>query len=195
MAQPVRLETIDHDSAMDDTADAVKVILVAGSGVLKTISVTKALIAASGYTANDVLSEHASQGTSWVFSAIARIDGAAGYITKAVVISQSESVTPRLTAYVFKAAPTSNLNDNVANTGPDAADKANYLGPINFDALESLGTTDSTATATPNTASGLPLAFDCASGVDDLFLLVVTRDDFTQTTGENLTIHLTVEQY
>jgi hypothetical protein len=33
MAQAVRLETIDHDSAMDDTADAVKVISQSNSGV------------------------------------------------------------------------------------------------------------------------------------------------------------------
>lgn len=162
---------------------------------LKTISVTKALAAAAQYSANDILSESASAGTSWVFSAIARGNFTTGYITKAVAISESEGVTPRLVAYVFKAVPTSVLNDNVANTGPDAADKANYLGAIDFPALESLGTTDSTATATPNTASGLPLAFDCTAASDDLWLLVVTRDVFTQTTGDDLTIHLTVEQH
>ncbi len=166
---------------------------IAIPGISKTISVTKALVASAAYDANDVLSENASSGTSWVFSAIARVNGGKGTIVGATVISESESVVPRLTAFVFKAAPTSNLNDNVANTGPDAADKANYLGPIDFDALESLGTTDSVATATPNTASGLPLKFQCASGVDGLFLLVVTRDGFTQTAGDDLTIHLTVE--
>ncbi len=33
MAEPVRLETIDHDDAMDDVADAVKAILQANAGV------------------------------------------------------------------------------------------------------------------------------------------------------------------
>ena len=40
------------------------------SGVCKTISVTKALAAAAGYTAGDVLSEHATTGTVWTFSSI-----------------------------------------------------------------------------------------------------------------------------
>ncbi len=33
MAQPIRIETIDHDSAMDDTADAVKVLAVGVNGL------------------------------------------------------------------------------------------------------------------------------------------------------------------
>ena len=33
MAQPVRLETLDHDSAMDDTLDAVKVVAQTATGV------------------------------------------------------------------------------------------------------------------------------------------------------------------
>ena len=167
-------------------------------GTLKQVSVTKALDATGGaYSANDVLSEDdtASAGTAWTFAAIAREDGAAGYITKAEIISESEGVTPRITLFVFSATPTSELDDNAANTAPDSADLANYIGRIDVAALESLGTTDSNAVATPSTVGNLPLAFKCASDADDLFVIAVTRDIFTQTAGDDLTIRLTCEQF
>lgn len=164
-------------------------------GTLKQVSVTKALVASAGYDINDVLSESAGSGTSWLFAAIAREDGASGYITKAEIISQSEGVVPRITLFVFSAVPTSELDDNAANTAPDSADLANYIGRIDVTALESLGTTDSNAVATPSTVGNLPLAFKCASDADDLFVVAVTRDAFTQTAGENLTIRLTAELF
>jgi len=69
------------------------------------------------------------------------------------------------------------------------------VGKIDFPALESLGTTDSTATATPSTVGNLPLAFKCAAGADDLFGILVTRVAFTQTAGDDMTVILLVEQY
>ncbi len=164
------------------------------SGALKSVSVTKALAAATAYDANDVISESASAGTDWDFSEVARRNGGGGYIVAAHVISESESVTPRLTLFLFNAAPTAALNDHAANTNPDAADLAKYVGKIDFPALESLGTTDSVATVTPNTAGNLPLAFVCASNADDLFGVLVTRDAFTQTAGDDMTIKLIIEQ-
>ncbi len=167
------------------------------SGVLKEVNVTKALEAAVGYSANDVLSESdtPSAGTAWTFSAIARANGASGYITKAQVISESESVIPRLTLFLFNATPTSELDDNAANTAPDSADLATYIGAIDFPALESLGTTDSHALSSPSTVGNLPLAFTCDAGADDLFGILVTRDAFTQTATDDMTVKLTAEQY
>ena len=52
MAQPVRLETIDHDSAMDDSADAVKVIVQA----VKTIETELQAIVAVAADAQDTSS-------------------------------------------------------------------------------------------------------------------------------------------
>ena len=167
-------------------------------GVYVEVTTTKALEAAAGYTANDVLSETdtASAGTAWTFSTCARANGAGGYITKATAISESESVTPRLTLYVFHTTPANGeLDDNAANISPDAGDKAKYVGKIDFPALESLGTTDSTATVTPSTVGGLPLGFTCAAADDDLYGILVTRDAFTQTATDDMTIILGIEQY
>jgi len=165
------------------------------SSVIRRVAVTKALEAAVAYTANDVLSENDTdgQGTAWTFAAIARVNGGSGYITKAEIISESESVTPRITLYLFNAAPTSELDDNAANTAPDSADLAKFIGKIDFPALESVGTTDSMATVTPSTVGGLPLGFTCSSTADDLFGIAVTRDAFTQTATDDLTIVLTSE--
>ncbi len=171
--------------------------VITTSGVLTTVSVTKALAAASAYDANDVMSESASNGvgTAWTFSRVARRNGGSGYIVGAHLTSESESVTPRCTLYLFNLTPTSELDDHAANTAPDAADKAKYIGKIDFLALESVGTTDSVASATPSTYGNLPIAFVCDVSADDLFGILVTRDAFTQTAGDDMTIKLMVEQY
>jgi hypothetical protein len=164
-------------------------------GIVKTVSVTKALAAAGDYAAEDVLSESAIAGTAWTFTAVARANGASGYITKAHVICETTGLTPRLTLFLFKATPTSNLNDNVANTALLHADLANYIGKIDFPAMEDLGG-DSEAVATPSTYGNLPLAFTCASGADDLYGILVTRDAITgESAGDDMTVRLTVEQY
>jgi len=162
-----------------------------------TISVTKSLAAATAYDAKDVLSESASAGASWTFSAIARENGSGGYITKAHVISETTALAPRLTLFLFNAVPTSALNDHAANTAPIAADLAKYIGRINFPAMESsnLGTGMSDSLATPSTYGNLPLAFQCAAGVDDLYGILVTWDAFTQVATKNMTIRLTVDQF
>jgi hypothetical protein len=162
---------------------------------MKVVSVTKALAAAAIYDANDVISESAAAGTIWTFAALAKQDGGSGYITKANIISESENVTPKLTLFLYTAAPTGALNDHAANTNPDAADLANYIGKIDFPAMESLGTTDSTTMCTPSTSGGLPIAFTCAVASDDLFGVLVTRDAFTQTATDDMTIRITVEVY
>lgn len=166
-------------------------------GVQKTVSTTKVLAAASAYHAEDVLSESASNGvgTAYTFSAVARGDGASGYITRASVISETTNVTPRLTLFLFTATPTCELDDHAANTALKHADLANYIGKIDFPATEDLGTGDSEAVATPSTYGNLPLPFTCPVSADDLYGVLVTRDAFTQTAGDDMTIVLTVEQY
>ena len=164
------------------------------SGVQKVVSVTKACASATAYHAEDVLSESATVGTAWTFSAIARANGANGYITKAQVICETTAVTPRLTLFLFNAAQTGAVNDHAANTAPVHADEATYIGKIDFPAMEDLGTGDSITVATPSTFGNLPLAFTCASGADDLIGVLVTRDVFTNTATNDIIVKLTVEQ-
>ena len=164
---------------------------------LVRVSVTKALTAAAAYDAEDVMSESATEVTSWLFAAIAKVDGGTGYIVKAQAISEITAITPRLTLYLFNTTPTSALNDNVANTALLHADLANYVGKIDFPAMEDVGG-DSEAVATPSTYGNLPLAFQCrntATVADDLIGVLVTRDAVTQGAGNDMTITLVVEQY
>ncbi len=168
------------------------------SGVQKTVSVTKALDATTDYTAEDVLSEDeaAGSGTHWTFSAIARANAAAGYITKAHVIWETTALTPRLTLYLFDTASTGcELDDNAANTSPLYGEIATYVGSIDFPALSDVGGV-SEAVATPSTTGNLPLAFKCAAAADDLFGVMVTRDAITgEAAGSSMVCRLTTDQY
>ncbi len=163
-------------------------------GLVKTISVTKSLVGGAA-AAGDVLSESTSAGTAWAFSRIVRINGGSGYITKVHAICETTALTARLVVFVFTAAPTSELDDNKANTALLHADLANYVGKVDLPAMEDIGTGDSEAVATPSTVGNLPLAFTCASDADDLFAVVATRDAITPTATDDLVIRLSVDQY
>lgn len=170
-------------------------VAVIAPGQIKIVSVTKALAAAGDYAAEDVMSESATAGTAWTFSAIARENGGSGYITKAMAICETTALTPTLSLYLFTATPTSNLNDNVANTALLHADLANYVGRIDFPAMTDFGG-DSEALLTSSTAGVLPLAFTCASDADDLFGILVTQSAITgESAGDDMTVILGVEQY
>ncbi len=196
MAQPLSPDYI-QDAEFDATNRAKKTITQTGSvaGTQKTVSVTKACAAAGDYAAEDVLSESAAAGTAWTFAAVARENGASGYVVKAHVICETTALTPRLRLFLFNAAPTCNLNDNVANDALVHADEANYVGYIDFPAMNDVGG-DSEAIATPSTSGNLPLAFTCATAADDLIGVLVTRDAITgETATDDYIIKLTVEQY
>ena len=163
---------------------------------LVTVSVTKALASASQpYHAGDVLCENATTGVPWTFAVIAKVDGGTGYIIKAQAICETTAVIPRLTLFLFSATPTSELRDHEANTALLHADLANYVGKIDFPAMEDVGTGDSETLATPSTYGNLPLAFQCASAADDLIGILVARDAFTNTATNDMTLRLTAEQY
>jgi len=190
----------------DDTANAIRVMTVTPGGVsatptiIKEVRVTTVIQTATGgaYAANEIVGSDECTATAtaeWLFAAVARENGAYGYITGATIVSESESITPRLTLFLFNAAPTSTVAGSAANTAPDAGDLAKYIGKIDFPAMESLGTTDSTATVSPSTVGNLPMVFKCAAGADDLYGILVTRDVFTQTDTDDMTIILTVEQF
>ena len=164
---------------------------------LITVTTTKALESAVAYSIGDVLSETDTDdaGTDWDFDAVGKVNGGTGYISKAQAICETTAVTPRLTLFLFNVAPTCELDDNAANTALLHADLANYIGKIDFPAMEDLGTGDSESVASPSTFGNLPLAFNCASADDALYGVAVTRDAFTNTATNDLTFKLTVEQY
>ncbi len=170
--------------------------LVRGTPVPNTVevSVTKALAAAGDYAAEDVMSESASAGTVWNWANVVSHNGGSGAIVKAVALLETTNLTPKITVYLFKAAPTSALNDNVANTAVLHADEANYIGRIDFPALEDLGG-DSEAVASDSIAGNLPISFVCGAADRDLYGVAVTRDAITgEVATEDLIIKLTVRK-
>lgn len=177
-------------------ADTVTQIWGIGKKTL-TVSLLRTLDASGGdYTAGDVLSndDTADGGTAMTFTGIGRNAGAAGYITKASILCSTTALTPRLTLFLFSATPTCELDDNAANTAVVAADQANYVGHIDFPAMEDLGTGMSQTIATPNTYGNLPLAFNCASGDTALYGVLVTRDAITgEAASMTVRINLTSE--
>lgn len=180
--------------ALSITAGSNRIGTVSGVGA--TVRVTKAIAAATDYTAEDVVAETGTA-TPWGFTAIFRANAAGGYITKAQALWKTTALTARLTLYLFNVTPpTCALNDNAANTAPHNTDKASYLGKIDFPALEDLGTGMSTAVATPSTTGNLPLWVVGAAAADDLYGVLVTRDAITtEVAADELSIELTVEQY
>lgn len=167
----------------------------ADSGVTREVTDTQAVAAAENYTANDVLSSNATTGVVWNFADVVSENAGRGYITKAQITVETTGQAHRLTLLLFSESPSSELDDNKANTGPADADRGFYLGKIDLPALESLGTGNSDTVATPSSpTSGIPFAFECATADTDLYGILVTRDDFTnETATDDYVITLTVE--
>ena len=164
--------------------------------LLKEITDTQAVAAAEDYTANDVLSSNATTGVIWNFAEVVDHNGGSGYITKAQITVETTGQAHRLTLFLFAQSASSELDDNKANTGPADADRGFYLGKIDLPALESLGAGNSDTVATPSSpTSGIPFAFTCAVGDQDLYGILVTRDDFAnETATDDYVISLTIEQ-
>ncbi len=166
---------------------------VQSAGLNDPVSVTKAVAAAGNYTAEDVISESASAGTPWQFDDLISHDGGNGYITRAHVIIETTSQVQALALYLFTATPTSELDDNKANTALVHADLANYVGRIDFPILSENGG-DSESVATPSTAGNLPLPFKCAENSRTLYGILVTVDAFTnETATDDYTVRLQAE--
>ena len=164
-------------------------------GVLKKAGTVQAVAATGDYGVNDVLSNNATTGIPWNFPDVVERAGGAGYITKAQVTVETTAQAHRLTLYLFKETPTSELDDNKVNTGPNDANRTFYLGKIDFPALESLGAGNSDTLAPPSPTTGVPFAFECAAADVDLYGILVTRDAFTnEIATDDYQITLTIEQ-
>ena len=145
----------------------------------------------TAYSANDVVSEHATTGTVWTFSNLARQHSTSGYIVKARIITDEVTgQTQRLRLYLFNAAPTGELDDNVASTTPQYADEAQTVGIIDFDALDN---TISGADSSMSQRDDLRLSVKAANTDRDIYGILVTLDAFTPVSGQQFTITLEME--
>lgn len=167
--------------------------LIVTPGTPFEVRVTKNILVGGAYAANDVVSEATTngEGTDWNFDGMASANGGYGVIDTAMVISQTPNISPRISLILLNAAPTGELDDNAANDSPNDADLAKVLPPIDFPALNPAGTTaNSSVVASASTVGNLPLLYKCAAGTTTIYGITVTRDIFTQTAGDNLTIVL-----
>jgi hypothetical protein len=162
------------------------------------IAVTKAILAAGNYAANDVISEHGSTGTVWTFAKATLGLGGYGRVVKATMIAETTLLTFIGALFLYNAAPTCVLNDNVANDGVKFADDAQFLGRIEFPALapEVAGVAPVAEAKEQVAASNLPLPFMTGAALKDIYgVLVATDSETNETAGEDLTIKLVIERY
>ena len=169
------------------------------SGVLVKSTDSKTLVADGNYLANDVLSESKTAGLVWTFTNVARAVGAGGYIVRAHIMFSKNggitAITPTTTLFLFSALPTSMLNDNEPNTAVLDADKASYIGKIDFPALSNIGGSPE-AVCTPSTPGNLPIAFLCGAALTSIYgILVITTAETAETAATIVTITLEAEQY
>lgn len=150
----------------------------------------------AAYAANDIICDSTATGTTLAFAVVARENGGSGYITKANIQLGTSGITPRLTMFLFNAVPVGGtLQDNALNLHVQGTDSAKYIGKIDWTALENLNSGNAQSVITPSTYGNLPLAFNCASGADDLYGVLVTRDAVTAGTNITVRVDLEVEQY
>ena len=143
------------------------------------VMVERTVAAAADYLAEDVISNLATAGgTPWKFTNVCRAPKFSGTITKAIVLCSVTALTPRLTLYLFNRPPTSELDDNDANTAVINRDRDAYQGRIDLPAMEDLGG-NSEAIATPNTSGNVPLEIAVHPDLNELDGILVTRDAIT----------------
>ncbi len=166
---------------------------------LVRVSRTKASVTGGAYSAKDVISEQTTNAanTSWIFTDVVAQNGGAGYIVKAVAVCETTNITPRISLLLFNTVPTCELDDNAASNCPLHADLANYIGRLDFPALDSgnFGTqNDSSAMIVPGSYQGIPLGFTCATADNDLYGVAVTWDAFTSVAGDDWTFFLVIDR-
>lgn len=101
---------------------------------------SKTLAAAGNYTAGDIMSESASNGvgTAWTFNDVGPKLGVVT-ILSSTITSSEDSVTFRGRLHLFKSNPSSSeLDDNAAKAFAEA-DRTNFVGFVDFDALGDQG--------------------------------------------------------
>ncbi len=154
-------------------------------GDIAVVSTTQAVAAAGDYGVNDVLCNNATTGVPWNFPNVVAAVGRGGYITDVQITVETTAQAHRLALDLYSETPTSELDDNVTNTGPADADRGFYICRLIFPALESLGVGNSQTSISMSTIGGLPRFFTCAAADVDLYGILITLDAFTNETVDD----------
>ncbi len=175
---------------------AVQESLPAGEAHIGEVGGNTAVVSASftrpadttAYAAKDAVSNSTSAPTVLTFTNLARINAGSGYITKARLMTDQAANVARFRLHLYHTAPTA-INDN-AQHAMLWANRANRIGFIDFEAMQTEGTGSDTANALNST---IRLAFVCAAASRTLYGLLETRDAFTPANAQNFFIELMSE--
>lgn len=142
----------------------------------------------TAYAAKDAVSDSTSAPTVLTFSNIARVNAGSGYITKARLMTNQSTNTTRFRLHLYHTTPTA-INDNAAWTLL-WANRANRIGYIDFDSLQTEGSGSDAANALNSTVR---LAFKCASASRAIYGLLETLGVFTPASGQVFFLELSSE--
>lgn len=192
--------TPNGDSMIDDTLDALKVVSspgaselhigqIGGTGGAGNASYTRPADTAP-YAANDTVSDSTSAPNVLTFTGMGRVNAGTGYVVKARLTTSQTSNTARHRLHLFRAAPTA-INDNAGCSAPLATNLANWIGYIDFPAMQTgAGSPDRAFSV----ADGLRLHFACDAAATSLFGLLMTLDAYTPANAQTYQIYLSTEQ-
>lgn len=129
-----------------------------------------------------------------IFTNAGRVNGGSGYIVKAKLTTDQKTNVAVYRLWLFNAAPTP-----IADNSPFLllyADAASRIGYIDFNALTTEDTTNSTGAEGIITVgySTLPMSFACASADRNLYGILETNTVFTPVSAQNYRIALSFDQ-
>jgi hypothetical protein len=157
----------------------------------KTITVSKTRPAdTTTYAVGDTISESSGAGTVWTFPGFAREAGKGGTLVGAsLIISTDQSIKLDSELWLFDAAPTTTLNDNVA-WAPTDAEMKTLLGIVFFPAaLWKAGSGNGCVDL-----DALSKAFQCVAAGSAIYGVLRAANAYVPTSGEEITIRLHVAQ-
>lgn len=142
---------------------------------------------ATAYAVSDAVADSTTAPTVLTFANCARSSGGSGYVVRARLMTDQSTNVAAYRLHLFRATVTA-VNDNSPQTTL-IANRANYLGYIDFPAA----TTEGTGSDAANTQNlDTRLAF-VATGTS-LFGLLQTKTAFTPASGQRFYVELGIEQ-
>ena len=143
---------------------------------------------ATAYAAKDVVGDGAELTFAGAGAASPMLGGVCT-VTQAKLLTDQTTNTARFRLHLYRSAPT-DIADNAAFTGPLWADRAEYIGAIDFPACGVEGTG---ATAAYAVNPDVVLSWVQDDSDRNIYGVLETLDAFTPASGQNVYIELTVE--
>lgn len=170
-------------------AETLSQVKVGGKGKLVSASFTRPADT-TAYAAGDVVSNATSGNTILTFADVGDDLASSGYIVGAKLLTDQATCVAQFRLFLFSASTATLDVDN----GPADflwADRASYLGYIDFPALSTEAGTNTAAQAQDMALRHL---FVCGSTVTAIYGYLVTKTAFTPASAQNFRVELSVAQ-